>query len=198
MGVRDRQALSAGRWGGPRSAMVAAGLAGLLGVAGLAGCGGATGNAAAAPAAGPTGSASQVRSATSGTLCAGAGTVDRLTVVRLNTIPANHPHFSFPATVAVSDATQARTVARALCALQPLPGGAMACPIDLGIAYRLDFAAAARSLPRVTIQAGGCETVSGAGLPLWSMRTPAFWSVLGKAMGLTNPGHAAFDGTMQP
>jgi hypothetical protein len=197
MGVRDRQALGVGRWGGPRSVMAAAGLAGLVGVAGLAGCGSATGNAASAPAATPTPSASQVRSATSGTLCAGAGTVDRLTVIRLNTIPANHPHFSFPATVSVSDATQARTVARALCTLQPLPRGTMACPINLGIAYRLDFAAA-RSLPPVTIQAGGCETVSGAGLPLWSMRTPAFWSVLGKAMGLTDPGHAAFAGTMQP
>jgi hypothetical protein len=198
MGVRDRQALGEGRGGGPRPAIAAAGLAALVAVAGLAGCGSATGHAAPAAAATRTGSASQVRSATSGTLCAGAGTVDRLTVVRLNTIPANHPHFSFPATVAVSDATQARAVARALCALEPQPGGAMACPIDLGIAYRLDFATAARSLPQVTIKAGGCETVSGAGLPLWSMRTPAFWTVLGQAMDLTDPGHAAFAGTMQP
>src|SRR5580692_2939121 len=83
MGVRDRQALGAGRWGGPRSVMAAAGLAGLVGVAGLAGCGSAAGNTASAPAATPTASASQVRSATSGTLCAGAGTVDRLTVIRL-------------------------------------------------------------------------------------------------------------------
>jgi hypothetical protein len=123
--------------------------------------------------------------------------VDRLTVTRADAIPGNHPHFSFPATVAVRDATSARTVARTLCALQPAPSGALACPIDLGVTYRLDFAAAGRSLPPVTIRAGGCEGVSGGGLSRWTMRTPAFWSVLGKAMALTHPSHTAFAGTMQ-
>jgi len=123
--------------------------------------------------------------------------VDRLTVSRVNTIPANHPHFAFPATVAVTDAAQARTAARALCGLQPAPGGVLACPADLGISYRLDFATAARRLPAVTIQAGGCEAVSGAGLTRSSVRTPAFWAVLGRAMGVIHPSHAAFAGTMQ-
>lgn len=169
-----------------------------IGMVGLAGCGSATvtGNAASSGNAACTGSASQVWSAAGGTLCAGVAAVDRLTVSRVNAIPANHPRFSFPATVAVSDATQARSVARELCALQPPPRGAVACPADLGIIYRLDFATSGRSLPQVTIQAGGCEGVSGAGLARWTMQTPAFWAVLGTAMGLTHPGHAAFAGTM--
>jgi len=101
------------------------------------------------------------------------------------------------ATVTVTDVVQARTAAQALCALRPEPGGVLACPADLGISYRLDFATSKRSLPAVTIRAGGCEGISGAGLTRSSMRTPAFWAVLGRAMGLAHPSHAAFAGSMQ-
>jgi hypothetical protein len=192
MGVRDGQAHSAGRRGWLCGAVTAVAI-------GLAGCGGGSApeNAASSGTPAPTGPASQVRSLAGGPLCANAGAVDRLTVSRVNTIPANHPHFAFPATVAVTDAAQARTAAQALCALQPEPGGVLACPADLGISYRLAFATSQRSLPAVTIRAGGCEGVSGAGLTRSSMRTPAFWAVLGRAMGLAHPSHAAFAGTMQ-
>jgi hypothetical protein len=173
-------------------------LIGLVGLIGLAGCGSAASNTVSSAGAKATTATSQVRSAAGGTLCADAGAVNRLTVSRMNTLPANSPRFSFPATVAVSDAAQARAVARALCALQPLPRGVVACPADLGITYRLDFATSERSLPPVSIRAGGCEGVSGAGPTRWSIRTPAFWTVLGTAMGLAHPGHAAFSGTMQP
>jgi hypothetical protein len=191
MGIRDGQALSAGRRGWLCAAAAAAAI-------GLAGCGGgsAPGNAAATGTPAPTGPASQARSLTGGPLCADAGAVDRLTVSRVNTIPANHPNFAFPATVTVADAVQARAAAQALCALRPEPGD-LACPADLGISYRLDFVTPKRSLPAVTIQAGGCEGISGAGLTRSSMRTPAFWAVLGRAMGLTHPSHAAFAGSMQ-
>jgi hypothetical protein len=191
MGVWDRQARGAGYRIWRRGAAAAA-------VIGLAGCGGAVSNAPSGGSAAATGATTQVRSATGGTLCADAGAVDRLTVRRVKLVPANHPSFSFPAVVAVSDAAQARAVARALCALQPLPRGVVACPADLGISYRLDFATPERGLPPVGIRAGGCEGVSGAGLTRWSMRTPAFWTVLGAAMGLAHPGHAAFSGSMQP
>jgi hypothetical protein len=191
MGVWDRRAHGArhGVW------LRAAAAAVLIG---LAGCGSAARHPVSSGTAKATGATAQVRSAAAGPLCADAGAVNRLTVSRLNALPANSPRFSFPATVAVGDAAQARAVARALCALQPLPRGVMACPADLGISYRLDFATAARRLPPVSIRAGGCEGVSGAGLTRWSMRTPAFWAVLGTAMGLADPGHAAFSGSMQP
>jgi hypothetical protein len=190
MGVWDRQARSARR----RIWLPGVAAAALIG---LAGCGGGTANAPSSKTAAPTGSASQVRSAAGGTLCADAGAVDRLTVSRVSAIPANHPRFTFPATVTITNAAQARSVARELCALQPQPGGAVACPADLGVTYRLEFATSGRSLPPVTIRAGGCEAVSGAGLARWTMRTPAFWAVLGTAMGLAHPGHAVFAGTMQ-
>jgi len=198
MGIRDWPARSAGRRGWLCWAVAAAAIS-------LAGCGGgsapgnatSTGNAAATGTPAPTGPASQARSLASGPLCANAGAVDRLMVSRVNTIPANHPNFAFPAKVTVTDAVQARTAAEALCALRPEPGGVLACPADLGVSYRLDFATPKRSLPAVTIRAGGCEGVSGAGLTRSSMRTPAFWAVLGRAMGLTHPSHAAFAGSMQ-
>ncbi|HEX9537810.1 MAG TPA: hypothetical protein VGA04_06515 [Streptosporangiaceae bacterium] len=136
-----------------------------------------------------------MRAAGRGMLCAAAGSVDRLTVSRVNSIPGNHPRFSFPATVAVGGAAQARAVARALCALRAGPRGPIFCPIDLGVTYRLDFTAAGRSFPAVTIRAGGCEEVSGAGLARWIEGKPTFWTVLGLAMGLTNPGHNTFAGT---
>jgi hypothetical protein len=197
MGVWDRQARGAGHRIWLRGA-AAPGLIGLAVLIGLASCGSAPSNAASSGRAKPAATASQVRSATGGTLCAETGSVHRLTVSRVNALPVNHPNFSFPATVAVSDAAQARAVARALCAPQPLPRGVVACPADLGITYRLDFATSRRSLPPVAIRAGGCEGVSGAGLTRWSIRTPAFWTVLGTAMGLAHPGHAAFSGSMQP
>jgi hypothetical protein len=163
----------------------------------LSACGSVTAAGTGAPAgtAVPAGAASQVRSAGGGALCADAGAVTRLTVSRVNSLPGNHPRFSFPATVAVG-AAQARAVARALCALPPEPRGSIFCPVDLGIIYRLDFATASQRLPPVTIRAGGCGGVSGAGPGRWTMRSPAFWAVLGQAMSLTNPGHAAFTGTM--
>ena len=187
MGVWDRRARGVVRRGWPWGVFVAAALS-------LPACGSVTAAGSAAPAA-PTGSASQVRSAGGGTLCADAGAVDQLAVSRVNSIPGNHLHFSFPATLAVTDAAQASAVARALCALQPEPRGIL-CPADLGIMYRLDFASAGHSFTPVNIRAGGCEGVSGAGVSRWSMRSPAFWAVLGTAMGLTHPSHAAFVGTM--
>jgi hypothetical protein len=195
MGAADRPAHSAEgrgwRWG-----VIAVAAIGLSGCASTA----APGNPAAGPAVtgSPTATASagEVRSAGSGALCENAGTVNRLTVRRVNSIPANHQHFSFPARVAVSDAGQALSVARALCALQPEPGGAMSCPADFGVTYRLDFATGGRSLPPVTIDASGCEGVSGTGVARWTVHSPAFWGVLGAAMGLPHPGHAAFAGTM--
>jgi hypothetical protein len=187
MGVWDRRARSGGHRGWLCAAVAAAAVS-------LSACGSVT--ATATGTAASTGSASQMRSAGRGTLCAVAGAVDRLTVSRVNSIPGNHQQFSFPATVAVAGAAQARAVARALCALPARPRGPIFCPIDLGVTYRLGFAVSGPSLPPVTIGAGGCEEASGAGMARWIGSTPAFWTVLGQAMGLTNPGHSAFVGTM--
>ena len=198
MDVWDRRARGVARrgWSWGACAAVAFSLA-ACGSVGTAGTAAPAGTASPAAAGAPTGSASQARSAGGGTLCADAGAVDRLTVSRVSSLPGHHPRFSFPAAVTITDAAQARAVARALCVLQPEPRGTVACPADLGIIYRLDFTSGGSSLPPVTIRAGGCEGVSGTGVSRWTMRSPAFWAVLGAAMGLPHPGHAAFAGAMQ-
>jgi hypothetical protein len=186
MGVWDRRARGVGRRGWLCAAVTAAAVS-------LPACGSVT--ATATGTAASTGSASQVRSAGRGTLCAAAGAVDRLTVSRVNSFPGNHQRFTFPATVAVTDAARAAAVARALCAL-PTASPDTACPADLGIIYRLDFASAGHSFPPVTIRAGGCERVSGPGLNRSIIRSPAIWGVLGQAMGLPDPSRVAFAGIM--
>lgn len=130
-------------------------------------------------------------------LCASAGRVSRLVVRRVNQIPRNHERFSFPARVTVADPAKARFVARALCALPPMPSGAMSCPADWGIGYRLRFTADGRKLPAVTAQATGCRGVRGLGRSAWTARSPGFWRVLGSAMGITHPGSSAFAGRLR-
>jgi hypothetical protein len=142
------------------------------------------------------GSARAGTMASGGGLCASAGRVDRLVVERVNQIPRNHERFTFPARVAVTDPREARTVARALCALPPMPSGTFNCPADLGIVYRLGFTADGRKLPAVSAQATGCGGVRGLGRSAWTARSPGFWRLLGTAMGIPRPGNPAFAGRM--
>jgi hypothetical protein len=77
-----------------------------------------------------------------------------------------------------------------------MPRGTIACPADVGIDYRLKFAeVGAKTLPAETIGATGCETASGSGAVRWSLRSPEFWIVLGRALGIAHPDNATFRGT---
>jgi hypothetical protein len=117
-------------------------------------------------------------------LCASSQSVQRLTVERVNQLPQNHEHFTFPARIAVNDSAQARAVAKAVCALPSMPRGAFACPADLGIRYRLIFTVDGKTLPAITADVGGCGTVAGLGRGLWTARTPGFWTTLAAAMNI--------------
>lgn len=128
-------------------------------------------------------------------LCGNAGGVDRLVVERMNLLPQNHPRFTFPAKITVSDPVKARSVAHAVCALPPMPRGPMSCGADMGITYRLGFAAGARKLPPVRADVGGCTGVSGIGQTRWTARSPGFWRALGAAMGIAQPSQPTFSGT---
>jgi hypothetical protein len=128
-------------------------------------------------------------------VCAAPGRAASLTVERVSAFPRNHLRFAFPPLVTVSDPGQLRTVARAACALPPMPSGAMSCPADLGISYRLSFTATGRRFPVVRIQAGGCGEVRGLGRTRWTARSPGFWRTLGTALGISHPDAAAFTGT---
>lgn len=134
--------------------------------------------------------------ASGGGLCASTRTVQRLMVRRVNLLPQNHERFTFPARVDINDPTEAQAVARAVCGLPPMPGGAFSCPADWGIKYQLTFTADGNKLPAVTIEATGCQTVQGLSRTLWVARTPGFWNVLGKAMGVPHAANAAFRGSM--
>jgi hypothetical protein len=130
-----------------------------------------------------------------GGLCGGVGRVDRLVVERVNLIPQNHPHFTFPAKIAVTDPAQARSVAQAACALPPMPSGSFSCPNDMGIVYRLTFTADGKELPPVQADVGGCGVVRGIGLTRWTTSSPGFWRTLATAMEIGQPNNSTFSGT---
>lgn len=150
-------------------------------------------------ACGSAGSASQPGSSISpappaATLAQDLSGLDRLVVRRSDAFPQNHIHFTFPAAVTVTDVARVRMVARALLTLPAMPKG-IHCPIDLGIVYQLTFFRGGQALPAISIRATGCQQVSGLGIMRWVARSPGFWRTLGLAMGLAQPGYAAFRGS---
>jgi len=176
-------------------AVVPAGLA-LAGLA-LAACGteqAVTTSSATQPASPATSPANSASPATGGALCRETAAVTRLVVTRVNSLPQNHLHFAVPAGITITDPATARSVAEAICGLPARPKGqVMSCPDDWGISYRLSFAAGRKAFPLVTITAGGCGGVSGAG-PARQATTNAFWTNLAKALGAPHPDAAALQG----
>jgi hypothetical protein len=147
--------------------------------------------AASSPASSPSTSPARP----GGVLCRDTAAVTRLVVTRVNALPQNHLHFAVPAGVTISDPATARGVAQAICGLPAMPHGQlMSCPADLGVSYRLSFAAGRAAFPVVTITAGGCGGVSGAG-PVRRATSATFWTDLAKALGAPHPGAATLQGT---
>jgi hypothetical protein len=102
---------------------------------------------------------------------------------------------AFPDQVTVTSPARTQAVARALCALPPMPRGVFNCPALLvGTTYLLRFTAGGRQLPPVTIEATGCEVVTGVGPARWAATSPGFWRVLATAAHLSPPGWSAFGG----
>jgi hypothetical protein len=128
-------------------------------------------------------------------LCGSTSRVDRLVVHRADLLPQNHPYFTFPAKITVTDPGQARRVAQAACALPPMPSGTISCPADMGIVYHLTFVTDGRELPPVQADAGGCGTVHGLGQIRWTTTSPGFWPALAAAMGIRQPSDSTFSGT---
>jgi hypothetical protein len=142
------------------------------------------------------GSTASAKDAPAGmTVCAHAGDVGRLTIGRVSSFPQNHVQFSFPAQVTVTGAHRSRAVAQALCTLPAMPAGTFSCPADWGIDYRLVFTAGGSKLAPVTVDATGCEQVTGLGLVRWIALSPAFWSVLATAAGIGPADQTTFGGT---
>jgi hypothetical protein len=167
-------------------------LAAVLTCVALAACGshvtGNNGSITATPAATVSGGSG---------LCATTQSVQRLSVRRINSLPQNHEHFTFPAHVNVGDPGTARAIAQAACDLPPMPPGGFSCPADWGITYTLTFVAGGTKSPAVTIDATDCQTVRGLGRVRWVARTPAFWNMLGQAMDIPHADAATFRGSMR-
>ena len=162
-------------------------------VALIAAASGASGVAQGAPRSTTRGTSQLAAVATS--LCRSIGQVDRLVVRRVDAIPHNGIHFSFPAVTVVTGVTSVQDVAKVVCALPRIPATVMNCPADLGITYRLSFTAPNETFPTVVVSATGCETVRGIGPTRSVAGSPNFWRRLGEDMGLPSPTWATFRGT---
>jgi hypothetical protein len=163
-------------------------LAGAVAVLGgfmLAACGTVPpgpGHASSGPTPGTSGDTTAARPA----LCREAATLTSMVVTRDDTkvrelLPA------FPRQVTVTNPAEVRAVARALCALPDMPRGVFNCPaLLLGTTYTLHFAVDGRSLPLVTVNSTGCETVLGVG-PARRVTSSKLWGVLSTAIGVKVP-----------
>jgi hypothetical protein len=140
--------------------------------------------------------ASVARAGRSVSLCPAAAHVDRVVIRRVHGNPA--VRISFPARVVVAARSRARQAARAVCALPPMPAGMFSCPADLGVLYRLSFTADGKTLRPVTLDAGGCQVVTGLGRVRWAARSPHFWRALGHAAGLRRATFQSFVGVPRP
>jgi len=186
-----------------RAGVLIAAAAGAVAVA--AGCGSqvVTTSSATKPASPSTASSGGIipggpRSSGGPGLCSEQASVTRLVVSRASALPRNHLHFAFPAGITVRSPAQARAVAAAVCGLPVMPRGPMSCPADWGLSYRLSFAAGTKGFPVVTVAAGGCAAVTGAGPVRWTARSPRFWTVLAQAMRVSAPSALRGSGPAQP
>jgi hypothetical protein len=176
-----------------RRALLATMVAGAL--AGLAACGPVTAGSTGSPSAGASGSTATSASpapATSGSvpasaapLCANVSHLDTLVVSLGGVLGRSHLPTALPAGITVRDPVRVRMVAAALCALPAVAPGVVNCPVDLGVGYRLVFAAGGRAYPPVLLRASGCRTVSGLG-PARDT-SAAFWTLLARELGTRHP-----------
>jgi predicted small secreted protein len=164
----------------------------------LTACGSVRAPAAGTAGAAPSGASGSPAAAGSGsgaaqaTLCADPAAVTRLQIVRVLGPRVPEAQTAFPRQYAVIGPAGARAVARALCVLPVMPRGIMSCPAMFpGTSYQLHFTAAGRPLPAVTLEATGCDTVTGAG-QVRRATSAAFWRVLATAAGLSPPGQRVF------
>ena len=81
--------------------------------------------------------------------------------------------------------TMARSLALGLCALPVMPPGVRNCPMAVFDEYRLNFVVDGRLLPTVTVQATGCQQVTGLGRVRWLAANRSFLGQLARAAAQT-------------
>jgi hypothetical protein len=130
-------------------------------------------------------------------LCRGVSLVNHLVVGRNH--PPNPETFTFPSLTIGTSRGAVRALAKALCALPPVPPGMQACPVDLGVRYTLWFSEVptAKFVARpVIVSPMGCQTIFGLGATRWTSGRPGFWSTFGAAIGLRHATNATFAGAL--
>ena len=100
----------------------------------------------------------------------------------------------------VTSARAAQAVAKAACALPDAPKGVQACPAGFDVSYQLVFAVRGeKGLGGEGIDVGpsGCQSVTGLGTVREVMSRPAFYRLLGSAIGLHHSNQQTFLGTFR-
>lgn len=197
-GITGGEAVSRGRGLWAAAFLCATAVAALV----LAGCGSIPASSTGAvsgtsPKASPSPSVSPGAAATEAALCQHTATVTGLEIVHTHVMRVPQLQIAFPEHNVVVTSAHARTVARAICALPSFPHGIINCPnLTVGTTYLLQFTADGRRLPQVSIEATGCEVITGVGPARWAAKSPGFWRTLAKAANVTPPGRTAFTGDL--
>ena len=180
-----KPAATAGRRSGPLDAaarsvlaVIAVGAVFVLAACGSTAAGGA-GTSASAGAGHSTGAAGVAGASAGAPLCAAAPTVDRVVA----SLPAGHLREILPRGITITDASQVRALAAALCALPAMPRGLQQCPADFGGVFQLVFAAGGRAFHPVRIQLSGCRAVAGIGPTRSWSQSPQFGRLLTETVG---------------
>jgi hypothetical protein len=94
--------------------------------------------------------------------------------------------------ITISDPVIVRQLVTVICRLPRMPRGVVNCPADRGGGYVLQFSAPGKRFHAVTLQASGCESVTGtgAGRPRWVAKTSAFWQQFAHLAGIASPAHS--------
>ena len=97
--------------------------------------------------------------------------------------------------ITIMDPARVRELATAICRLPRMPQGIINCPADRGGGYVLEFSAPSERFHAITLQASGCEALSGtgAGRARWVARTPLFWEQLAHLTGIASPARTQTD-----
>jgi len=130
-----------------------------------------------------------------GKLCAHPAIVTAVRVVRTPSLAQMGGTKPLPRSVpaiVVADRGKARSLAHVICSLPTMPHAVWQCPIDVGGGYVLEFMSGRRQFQPVTVQASGCEPVTGTspGRARWVARTPGFWTALSRLAGIQAPAHS--------
>src|SRR5215472_14428191 len=120
-------------------------------------------------------------------LCRAVPKLTRMTFMLSPRPPSLHVRQVLPAGATIRDRATVRQLATLLCSMPAVRPGQMACPNDMGLSYRLYFAAGARGFDEVTIALTGCRMVTGLGPPRsWSTST-ALGQALSQHFGIHSP-----------